>query len=91
MYVVTCKAFYILWQLECFQPCCHLSYTLSGNVRCGSAATSTTSEADYPVSEQFSFYGVGLLASCPTPNLEGQGIPPCLAPTPWPVWHGWPY
>jgi hypothetical protein len=40
------------------------------------------SEADYVVSEQFSFYGVRLLASCPTPNLEDQGIPPPLAPTP---------
>jgi hypothetical protein len=39
-------------------------------------------EADYLVSEQFSFYGVRLLASCQTPNLEGQGIPLRLAPTP---------
>jgi hypothetical protein len=30
----------------------------------------------------FSFYGVRLLASCPTPNLEDQGIPLHLAPTP---------
>jgi hypothetical protein len=42
-------------------------------------------------SQQFSFYGVRLLASRPTPNLEDQGIPLCLAPTPWPVRHGWPY
>jgi hypothetical protein len=27
------------------------------------------SEAEYPIFEQFSFYGVRLLASCPTPNL----------------------
>jgi hypothetical protein len=40
------------------------------------------SEADYLVSEQFSFYGVRLLASRPTPNLEDQGIPLHLAPTP---------
>jgi hypothetical protein len=40
------------------------------------------SEADYLVPEQFSFYDVGLLASRPTPNLEDQGIPPSLAPTP---------
>jgi hypothetical protein len=40
------------------------------------------SEADYLVSEQFSFYGVRLLASHPTPNLEDQGIPLHLAPTP---------
>jgi uncharacterized Fe-S cluster protein YjdI len=33
------------------------------------------SEADYPVSEQFIFYVVRLLASRPTPNLEDQGIP----------------
>jgi hypothetical protein len=32
-------------------------------------------------SEQFSFYGVRLLASRPTPNLEDQGIPLRLAPT----------
>jgi hypothetical protein len=37
------------------------------------------------------FYGVGLLASRPTPNLEGQGIPFCLGHHPWPVWHGRPY
>jgi hypothetical protein len=40
------------------------------------------SEADYVVSEQYSFYGVRLLASRPTPNLEYQGIPLRLAPTP---------
>jgi hypothetical protein len=40
------------------------------------------SEADYLVPEQFSFYGVRLLVSCPTPNLEDQGIPLRLAPTP---------
>jgi hypothetical protein len=40
------------------------------------------SEADYPVSEQFSFYGMRLLASQPIPNLEDQGIPLRLAPTP---------
>jgi hypothetical protein len=32
------------------------------------------SEADYLVSEQFSFYGVWLLVSRPTPHLEDQGI-----------------
>jgi hypothetical protein len=40
------------------------------------------SEADYLVPEQFSFYGVRLLASRPIPNLEDQGIPLRLAPTP---------
>jgi hypothetical protein len=40
------------------------------------------SEADYPVAEQFSFYGMRLLASRPTPNLGNQGIPLHLAPTP---------
>jgi hypothetical protein len=39
------------------------------------------SVADYLVPEQFSFYGVRLLASRPTPNLEDQGIPLPLAPT----------
>jgi hypothetical protein len=34
------------------------------------------------ISEQFNFYGVRLLASRPTPNLEDQGIPLYLAPTP---------
>jgi hypothetical protein len=43
------------------------------------------------VSEQFNFYGVGLSASRPTPNLEDQGIPLRLAPTHWLVQHGWPY
>jgi hypothetical protein len=40
------------------------------------------------VSEQFSFYCVVLLASRPTLNLEDQGIPIRLAPTPRPVRHG---
>jgi hypothetical protein len=40
------------------------------------------SEADYLVSKQFSFYGVRLLASPPTTNLEDQGIPLRPAPTP---------
>jgi hypothetical protein len=40
------------------------------------------SEADYLVSEQFSFYGVRSLVSRPTLNLEDQGIPLRLAPTP---------
>jgi hypothetical protein len=40
------------------------------------------SEADCLVSEIFSFYGVRLLASRPTPNLEDQGIPLRQAPTP---------
>jgi hypothetical protein len=39
-------------------------------------------EANYLVSEQFSFYGVRLLVSLPTPYLEDQGIPLRLAPTP---------
>jgi hypothetical protein len=39
------------------------------------------SEADCLVSEQFSFYGVRLLASRPTPKLEHQGIPLRLAST----------
>jgi hypothetical protein len=34
------------------------------------------------VSEQFSFYGVRLLASRPTPNLEDHGILLRLASTP---------
>jgi hypothetical protein len=38
------------------------------------------SEADYLVPEQFSFYGVRLLVSRPTPNLDDQGIPLRLAP-----------
>jgi hypothetical protein len=42
----------------------------------------STSEADYLVSKQFSFYGVRLLVSRLTPNLEDQGIPLRLAPTP---------
>jgi hypothetical protein len=40
------------------------------------------SGADYLVPEQFSFYGVRLLVSRPTPNLEDQGVPLRLAPTP---------
>jgi hypothetical protein len=40
------------------------------------------SAADYLVPEQFSFYGVRLLASRPTPKLEDKGIPLLLAPTP---------
>jgi hypothetical protein len=40
------------------------------------------SEADSLVSEQFSFYGVRLLASRPTPNLDYQGIPLRLASIP---------
>jgi hypothetical protein len=39
-------------------------------------------EADYLIPEQFSFYGVRLLASRPTPNLEDQGIPLRLTPAP---------
>jgi hypothetical protein len=34
------------------------------------------------VPEQFSFYGVRLLVSRPTPKLEDQGITLRLAPTP---------
>jgi hypothetical protein len=40
------------------------------------------SEAEYLVSEQFSFYGVRLLASLPSPKLEDQGIPLRLTATP---------
>jgi hypothetical protein len=50
-----------------------------------------SSEADYLVSEQFSFYGVKLLGSRPTLNLKDQDIPLRLAPTPWPVRDGWSY
>jgi hypothetical protein len=39
----------------------------------------------------FNFYGVRLSASSQTPNLENQGIPLHLAPTPRPVRPGWPY
>jgi hypothetical protein len=39
------------------------------------SATTYPSEADRWVSEQAIFYGVGLLAPSPTPNLEDQGIP----------------
>jgi hypothetical protein len=42
----------------------------------------STSGADCLVSEQNSFYCVKFLASSPTPNLEDQGVPLCLAPTP---------
>jgi hypothetical protein len=49
------------------------------------------SKADYLVPEQFSFYDVRLLVSRPTPNLEDQGTPLRLAPTPWPARHGRPY
>jgi hypothetical protein len=45
------------------------------------------SEADYLVPEQFSFYGMRLLASSTTPKLEDQGIPLRLAATPRPVRH----
>jgi len=37
------------------------------------------------------FYGVELLASHPTPNLEDQSIPFCLGHHLWPGWHGRPY
>jgi hypothetical protein len=47
-----------------------------------SASILLYSKADCLVSEQFSFYYVRLLASCPTPNPEDQGIPLRLAPTP---------
>jgi hypothetical protein len=47
-----------------------------------SASILLYSEADCLVSEQFSFYGVRLLASCPPPKLEDQGIPLRLARTP---------
>jgi hypothetical protein len=40
------------------------------------------SEADYLVPEQFRSYGVRLLVSRPSPNLEDQGIPLRQAPTP---------
>jgi hypothetical protein len=40
------------------------------------------SDANYLVPEQFSFYCVRLLVSRSTPNLEDQGIPLLLAPTP---------
>jgi hypothetical protein len=46
------------------------------------------SEADYLVPEQFNFYGVRLLASRPTLNLEDQSIPlrlTCPAWVPLPV------
>jgi hypothetical protein len=47
-----------------------------------SASILLYSEADCPIFEQFSFYGSRLLASCPTPKLEDQGISLRLAPTP---------
>jgi hypothetical protein len=47
-----------------------------------SASILLYSEADYLVSQQFSFYSVRLLVSRPIPNLEDQGIPLRLAPTP---------
>ena len=34
------------------------------------------------------FYGEGLSAPRPNPNLEDQGIPFRLGHRPWPVWHG---
>jgi hypothetical protein len=40
------------------------------------------SEADNLVPEQFRVYGVRLLVSRPIPNLEDQGIPLRLTPTP---------
>jgi hypothetical protein len=40
------------------------------------------SEADYLVPEQFSFHGVRLLVSRPTPYLDDQSVPLRLAPTP---------
>jgi hypothetical protein len=43
------------------------------------------------ISEQFNFYSVRLSVLRPTPNLEDQGIPLLLAPTPRPVRPGWPY
>jgi hypothetical protein len=43
--------------------------------------SSHPSEADYLLPEQFIFYGVRLLVSRPTPNLEDWGIPLRLAPT----------
>jgi hypothetical protein len=47
-----------------------------------SASILLNSEADCLVSEQFSCYGVRLLVSRPTLNLEDRGIPLRLAPTP---------
>jgi hypothetical protein len=40
----------------------------------------TTAQGEFWPLEQLSFYGVRLLASCPTPKLEDQGIPLRLAP-----------
>ena len=36
------------------------------------------------------FYGGGLLAHRPAPNLEGQEITLRLVSKLWPVWHRWP-
>jgi hypothetical protein len=66
-----------------------LGATVRGELWPPEQPASLLAEADYVVSEQFSFYGVRLLDSRPTPNLEDQGIPLRLAPTPWPVLHGW--
>jgi hypothetical protein len=41
--------------------------------------------------KQLNFYGVKLLASCPTSHLEDQCLPLHLSLTPWPVRPGWPY
>jgi hypothetical protein len=43
--------------------------------------SSHLSESDYLVPKQFSFYGVSLLVSRQTPNLEDQSITLRLAPT----------
>jgi hypothetical protein len=48
-------------------------------------------EADSLVFAQFSFYGVTLLASRPTLNLEDKGIPLRLVSIPSPVRHVWLY
>jgi hypothetical protein len=70
-----------LWSFEAFLS---LGATAQGELWPPeqSASILLYSEADCLVSEQFSFYGVTLLASRPTPNLEDQGIPLRLAPTP---------
>jgi hypothetical protein len=59
-----------------------LGATVQGKLWLPEQFASISSEADCLVSEQFSFYGVMLLASRPTPNLEDLGIPLRLAPTP---------
>jgi hypothetical protein len=51
---------------------------------------SIPSEASLSVSWHTLFYAVRLSFSCPTPNLEDQGIPFCLGHHLWPVWHGRP-